>query len=457
MTPLQFLLILRAHYKAAVAAFMLVVTTGVAVTLLMPKRYSATATIVMDVRTPDPVAGTILPTMLDTQIEIIKSDRLAQRVVETLKLDKNPSLIDDWKKDTGAKGTILQWLGERIQRGLLVTPGKAGNLIDINYTAGDPTFAATAANAYAQAYISTTIDLRVEPARQYSMWFAEQVKVMRENLEQAQTRLSQYQQEHGIIAKEGDADAESARLNDLISQLAAVQGQTADIQSRARSSDVVAGSAESGLVQTLRGQIAQLEVQLREAGENLGRNHPQYQRMEAQLASLKNQLEMEKLNVARDLSVARNVSRDREAQLRAAIDAQKKKLLQLKGGQDELAVLQRDVGAAQAAYDNVVHRYNQTNLESQIDQANVSVLNPALEPLTPSSPNFRKNALIVLVASLLAAGGAAVLLEFLDRRVRTVRDLEDMLQVPVLAVIGPPHKSGRFAQLTSQVLRLEHK
>lgn len=460
MSPLQFLLILKAHYKVAVAALLITLIAGIVISFNMPKQYLATTSLVFDVRTPDPVGTLASPTaqgFMATQLEIIKSDRLAQRVVETLKLDKSPTVISDWKAATGGKGTIQQWLADRVKKGLSVVQGRGNNLIEISYTAGDPAFAATLANAYAQSYINTNIDLRVEPARQYSAWFAEQAKVLRENLEKAQARLSQYQQEHGIVAKEGEMDAEMAKFNELVAQLAAAQGQTVDIQSRARSSEVLPGFAEGGLVQTLRGQVAQLEVKLREASENLGRNHPQYQRMEAELASLKNQLEVEKLNVARELSVSRNVSRDKEGQLRAAIEAQKRKLLQLKGGQDDLSVLQRDVEAARSAYDNVVRRYNQTSLESQIDQTNVSVLNPAVEPGAPSSPDFRKNGLITLLASLLAGAGAAILLEFLDRRVRTVRDLEDMLQVPVLAVIGPPRTQGKFAQLTFQALRLENK
>jgi uncharacterized protein involved in exopolysaccharide biosynthesis len=155
--------------------------------------------------------------------------------------------------------------------------------------------------------------------------------------------------------------------------------------------------------------------------------------------------------------VSKSVALNKESQLLAAINTQKKKLLQLKGGRDELSVLQRDVDAAKVAYDNVVKRYNQTSLESQIDQTNVSVLNPATEPMAPASPDIRKNALVTLLASMLVGAAAALLVEFLDRRIRSVQDLEDMLQVPVLAVLSPPRKQSRLVQLTRQTLMLELK
>jgi chain length determinant protein EpsF len=462
MNPFQLLLILRAHYKVALIAFVVTLIAGVGISLTMPKTYVTTTSLVFDVKTPDPVAGltsSMVPTgYMATQVEIIKSDRVAQLVTVALKLDKNPAVIQDWQKATRGEISIQQWLGERMQRGVSVSQGKGTNIIDITYAAGDPVFAAAAANAFADAYISTNIDLRVDPARQYAHWFGEQVKVMRDNLEKAQTNLSEYQQQNGIVSKDEDTDAETAKLNELYTQLTAAQGQTVDIRSKVRAGGELPPEAtQSSLIQALKTDIARQETKLREAGENLGKNHPQYQRMEAELASLKNQLEMEKLNTARDLTVSKSVAMNKESQLIAAINAQKKKLLQLKGGRDELSVLQRDVDAAKVAYDNVVKRYNQTSLESQIDQTNVSVLNPATEPMAPASPDIRKNALVTLLASMLVGAAAALLVEFLDRRIRSVQDLEDMLQVPVLAVLSPPRKQSRLIQLTRQTLMLELK
>jgi len=186
---------------------------------------------------------------------------------------------------------------------------------------------------------------------------------------------------------------------------------------------------------------------MQEYGSNLGKNHPQYQRMEAELASLKQQLATEMKTVTSSFTASGNASNAREASLQAAINAQKKKILQLRSERDQLAVLQRDVDAAQASYDSVTRRFNQTNLESQLTQTNVSVLNPAVEPTEPSSPNFKKNITVTLALGLILGGGIAFLLEFLDRRVRSADDLAQMLQFPVLAVIERPKKRHRLLRL----------
>lgn len=461
MNPVQFLFILRAHYKVALVVFILAVAVGLGISLLMPKTYVATTSLVFDVKSQDPVAGVFLPVVpgyMQTQIDIIQSDHLAQQVATILKLDQNPVVRQQWKEATDGKGNLQLWIGELLQRGLLAAPAQGSNIINISYAAGDPSFAAAVANAYAQAYIIASIQFKVDPARQYADWFGEQAKVMRQNLEQAQAKLSAFQQEKGLVEKEGQMDAETTRLNELSAQLTAAQENSVELRSKLMSGgNAITAVSDNALVQNLKTEIAKQEAKLREASENLGRNHPQYQRMEAEIASLKNQLRAEETNVINGLSASKNIVMHKESQLRAAIAAQKKRVLELKSERDQLAVLQRDVDAAKSAYDNVIRRYNQTSLESQVTQTNVSVLNSAIKPQEPSSPKFRKNMAVSVLLGILLGGGAAFLLELLDRRIRSVQDLEDMLQVPVLAVLSPPRQQNRLALLAQQTLRLEFK
>jgi chain length determinant protein EpsF len=456
MKPKQLWLILRAHYKAALVMFVLVAIATAALVYFLPKRYTAQASLVFDVKSVDPLQGALLPVMpgyMATQIEIIRSNRVAITVIKLLKLDEAPSVKQQWTEDTGGKGNIDDWFAERLLRGLSVAPAALSNVITVAYTSGDPAFAALVANSFARSYIDANIDLRTDPARQYARWFDEQGKSMRENLEKAQSRLSAFQQQKGIVAKDEQVDAETGILNNLTMQLTSVEGQTVEAQSKqTASADTLPEVQQSTNVQGLRSTIALKEAALQDAAGNLGKNHPQYLRMQAEIAALRKQLEVEAQKVSSGFGTSRSVSKDRERELRAAIAAQKRKVLEMKTDRDQLAVLQRDVDAAQSAYDGVVRRYNQSNLESQVTQTNVSVLNSAVEPLDPSSPNVPRIILLGLAGALLAAMGIAYLLEMLNRRVRSVEDLSDMLQLPVLAVIEPPRKQPRLPLMRPKLL-----
>lgn len=448
MNPLQILLILRAHYLIVLFVLLLALTVGGVVSWLQPKQYTSTVSLVFDAKQQDPIAGLFVPIMpgyLATQVDIIKSDRVSQKVIRMLRLNENPFLKQQWLAATQGKVNIEVWLGDLLRKGIAVEPSRGSNIINMYYRAADPGFATTVANAYAQVYIEANIELKVDPARQYARWFEEQGKSMRENLEKAQARLSEFQQQKGIVVRDELLDAEMTKLRDLTAQLTVVQGQTADAEVKRKSgADTLPEVMLNSVLASLRSDIVRQEAKLQEMAGNLGKNHPQYKRMESEIAALKKQLEAETRHVTSSFSATRSVSKDRESDLRAAIAAQKKKLLELRSERDQLAVLQRDVDAAQGAYESVSKRYIQTNLESQITQTNVSVLNPAIEPFQPSSPNIPRNMAIAFLAGILLGVAAAFLREMLDRRIRSAEDLADMLQLPVLAVIERPRQPRRI-------------
>lgn len=437
MNAKQFLLVLRARYKVVLLVLLCTVAAAQAVNQYLPRQYLATAAVAFDLRSPDPVAGVILPVMLATQVEIINSERLAQKVIKSLKLNENPAVTAQWLEATGGEGKFEQWLVASMQKSLEVVPSRDSNVIRIGYKASDPAFAATAANAFAQAYVDTTIELRVEPARQNSRWLEEQGKSLRESVERAQAKLWAYQQKTGIVVTDERLDFETVRLNQLSTQLTALQEQVADVRSRQKSrAEPLPEVLQNPLVLSLRTDIARQEVKLQEAAGNLGRNHPQYRRMEAELAELRRTLESETRSVTKSFSASREVGSGKEAELRAAIEAQRNKLLELRSARDQLAVLQRDVDAAQRIYDTVMQRFNQTSLESHATLTNVSVFAAASEPAAPNFPKPLRTMLLLSVLLGLALGaGAALLLETFDPRIRSADDLADMLQMPVLAVV----------------------
>ena len=350
---------------------------------------------------------------------------------------------------TQGKGQVADWMANLLQKGLKVTPSRESNIINIAYQGADPSFVASVANAYAQAYIEASVEMKVEPARQYARWFGDQAKVLRENVEKAQAKLSEFQQHKSIVVTEEARDDELAKLNDLTARLTAAQSETREARIKQRSgsgrTDTLPEVMNNSVVAGLRIKIADLEAKLKEVAGNIGTRHPQYQRMELELAELKARLAAESSHVASGYTSNDAVGRSREAELGAAIEAQRKKLLVVRGERDEIAVLLRDVDTAKRAYEAVNNRFNQTSLESQVTQTNVSVLTPAIEPIEPSFPKPLPQMLLMAAALGILLGCAAAFgLEMIDRRVRSPEDLAEMLQLPVLAVIEPGRRGRRL-------------
>lgn len=451
MTFQQFLLILRARWWVIAGILLTVVVTAAVVSLILPKKYTATTSLVVDAKSADPLMGAMLPAQmmpgyLATQVDIIGSTRVAERVVALTRMDQVPLIQQQWRDETDGQGSIQTWLASLLMKQLEVKPSRESSVVTISYTGTDPAFAAAVANAFAQAYMETNLELRVEPARQYAQWFNERTKGLRDDLESAQRKLSEYEQQHGIIAGDGRFDVESSRLAELNSQLVMVQGQKADSRSRQSQS----GAAESlpevmanPLISGLKADVARLEAQRGQLLGRLGANHPEVAKVDAEIASLKQRVATEIQRVASSLGTTTRISAAREAEIAASVEEQKARVLELKAHRDQIAVLQRDVENAQRAYDLVTQRLAQTSLESQTQQTNVAVLTPASAPLQHSSPKLLLNLVLAVFLGSVLGLGVALLLELIDQRVRSEEDLLQLSGTPLLGAM--PQSGSRSA------------
>lgn len=270
--------------------------------------------------------------------------------------------------DTGEQARSNDLLAGRLRKNLDVRPARESRVVQFRYSASDPRFAAATADAFAQAYIDTQLRLNIDPARRSSVWLESQSKDLREEVERGQAKLNAYQQRHGITGGNDRLDLETQRMNELSAKLVTAQAQRYEAVSR-----------------------------------ELGENHPQYQSVIAQ-----------------------------EESLRRLLAEQKGRVMQLRKQYHEMEMLQRDMESAQRAYDAAVQRHSQTSLTGQLDQTNVSILSRAVVPTEPSSPNVTLNLGVGAMLGLLLGFGAALLREIADRRVRSERDIEAELGLPVL-------------------------
>lgn len=421
---------------------------AVGFSLMQPSSYLATTQVVLDLKSPDPVAGVVypgqlMPSYMATQVDIIKSRRVALKVVDSLKLADNAVVRDDFaKRKTG--GTLRDSLADSILKNLDVKPAKESAVITINFTGTDPRFTAILANAFAKEFINTSIEMRADPAKESATWFIAQSATLKENAEKAQRKLSEFQRTKGIVSGEERFDVENARLQELSTQLVGLSAQTVDSnrrQSSARDSAASGSGAQvqevlnNSLVQSLKADVARMESRMQERLAILGAGHPDIVKLEQELASLRSKLKFEESTIVGSLGKSFQINQQRENQLRASYDAQRAKVLSIKQSRDELIQLQREYESAQRASENVLQRLNQTSLESQATQTNLSVLNAATIPNDPIGPLPIRNGLLAGVLGLLAGLGAAWLLELLNRKVRTIDDLSVHSGIPVISML----------------------
>ncbi|MCH8181532.1 MAG: chain length determinant protein EpsF [Proteobacteria bacterium] len=443
--------VLRARWLVATITLVAVFGSVAAYTWMMPRKYIATSSVVLDIKNPDPIAGQAQaavgsPTYMLTQIEVITSTRVAEKAARILKLDQVPELRNKWQQSTGGIGSFEAWVANVIKAGLEARPLRGSNVITFLYTAEDPKFASAAANAFMQAYLVTSVELRTNPAKQFNEEFDEKAKQLREKYEASQRRLSEFQQQQGLVVTDERMDIETNRLNALSNDYLQMQSAMADSNSRqsaARSSpdqspDVISNATVAGI----RGDIIRQEASLEQLSSRLGDNHPQVVELKTSLAELRRKLDVESRRIVGSVSVANNVTSARLGLMKAALDEQRTKVLKLKSIRDEASLLQRDVEVAQRALEAVTVRMQNATLESQAPQANVAPLEYATPPGNASSPRIGSNLALGMALGLVLAVALAFFIELFDRRMRTATDVEALLDLHSMGSL-PRFKTSR--------------
>jgi chain length determinant protein EpsF len=441
MSLSQFFSILRA--RRGLAAFILFSTLVLALgwVLLRPATYRAIAPVLVDVRSDPtnatPLQGMVAPSFMTTQVDIIKSDRVAQRVAQILPPDQPP--MKAWREKAAKQTAPDRWLAANLERGLEVKPARETNIINITWVGRTPAEAARVANAFAQAYLETNLDIKTEPAKKYTVWFDEQTQSARDRLEKAQQKLAAYQEKAGIVTADEKSDFEMTRLNELLQQLSAAQ-------TRGVGGSQAGASDASPLVNNLRQDVARAEAKIAQASATMGSRHPEMLRLQSELAAMKSRLSEESHRVGITAAQSAEGRAERVRALQSAIGDQKAKVLGLNRQRAEMSILKSDVDSAQKAFDTVTASAAQARLQSMSTQTNVMKLAPAVEPMEATGPTSMQAILLGLVVGFVLAVAGALMAELANRRVRTAKDLSMATHLPILATV-PAANSSHYQPL----------
>jgi protein tyrosine kinase modulator len=459
MNLYQFLSALRARFHVFALLLFVTVLAAAAVSFLLPKTYTATVALLIDAKEEQSLSNVLRPLVgpqerasyMQTQLDIIKSEKVAHKVVEDLKLTQSPA-AQKLVKDAAEHGRSVEAsLVENLLEHLDVDTTQS-SVIQVSFSSLSPTYSADVVNGFGKAYIDTMLELRVEPTREAAAWFDEQLKSLRANLEDAQARLTEYHQSRGIVSADEHVDVENTRLAVLSDQVGRAQEQTFDWTTRERQArkflennappDRMPEILDNPFIQRLKENVLHGEAKLQELSTQYGVNHPQYQRQVSENRSLREKLDVEMKKILAGIENSARQSRQREADARKAMAAQRERVLALKENRNELTVLRRNVESAERAYDTAMQRSVVNQVDSRANQTNVTVLNPAAVPRKHSRPKITLNIALSMVVGTILGIVMVMLLEVLDRRVRSRSDLD--LDVPLLAVLNERRPAGRL-------------
>jgi capsular exopolysaccharide synthesis family protein len=453
----------RRHWKlVAVSVFVALVIASIHY-FITPKAYMSTATIQIERRNLSPVAGSTSPwfenfwnlEFYPTQYELLQSRGLAERVVKSLDLMNDPSFnpaAGARKEGTGATTAeedeaTLGRLALQIKGGLAVEPVRGTQLVRLSFRSSSPEFAARAVNAFSEAFIDMGVEDRYASAGKASTFLSSQIETLKQEITDKESQLQAFSRSSDIVTLDPESNVVLQRLESLNSGL--MDAKKLRIEREARYHEMMTSPPEAvadalapGVVGGLRTQQIQLQQEYENKLKTYKPEWPEMVALKAQIDNGQQHLETvirEMVQKARSSASAEYQAALRQEQsLTAELETSKREAIDQSSAAVQFTNLKVEIQTRRELLDQLMRQQSETEVTVRLQdtrESNIRIIDQALVPDGPFSPSLRKDLLYGLLLGLLLGVGAALLIEFLDRTIKTPEEIARRLGLPTLATI----------------------
>jgi capsular exopolysaccharide synthesis family protein len=372
----------------------------------------------------------------NTQLSVLYSRKLAEKVVERLKLT-SPAAAEGAPPEADAAGQFVSHLE--------IEPIPETFVIELRINHTDPKEAALWANTLADVYMDYSIEGQVEAAKRAYDWVNERLAETQRTMQDAQDKLLKSYQSQQIYVPEGSVSAVASsigKLNDDHVQtqtrrieLGAELEELADMRRKGRRPDHLPRIAEDAMVMELTGKRDALVVDLSRLKEKYKVAHPEIQKLQLQIDQINSARQARVVQIEEGLRAEYRQLQRREAELRDAMEAQKSQAVAQSAKLTELESLKKQADSANNLYGVLLQKLNETNIAASIQNSNVRLLDRATTPATPVSPQKKRMALAGTALGLLLGAAYVLLRDLVANTIRDADDVERYLHLDLLAAI----------------------
>jgi succinoglycan biosynthesis transport protein ExoP len=393
---------------------------------------------------------------IPTEVARMQSNLVVFYTIKELALQHRgpfPNAFDHMSPDAGVEAfppAQLQMMIGSVRGSLRVSAVTGTDIIAIDYRDPRPQVAKDVPNTIVEVYLKRNLDDHMEGTGRVTRWLATEMEGLKQQANDAQARLGRYQREHNLIEigpasgpNGGQTDSlELDRLRINNEQVASAQADRIVREAKLRLAesndpDLVASVAPSSTLMTLRAELLSLTAQYSQLTTRYGANFPRVRELRNQIASVQNQIDIEMRNVQQRIREEYNNSTHTLNLMQTQVDKQREAAYKLNESAAQYARLRQDAESSRELYDQLQLKLKESNLAAGLNTASVTVIDEALLPLGPVSPDVRTNVMIAGALGLLLGVLGAFILDSLDDTLRTTDDVE--LFSGLLSIGAIPH------------------
>jgi polysaccharide biosynthesis transport protein len=468
------------EWKFIAVVFTAVLVVGTVYTWRQIPLYTATSQVLLDPRKEKAAGAEAILSddrldyaMIDSQMAIIRSTVFLRRVVEKERLVSDPEFgsgparggptVAD-QPDTGrAKDdeplppdvamSIEALKGAVSVRGGSQTQFAISYLLSISVTSRDPARAARLANAVADAFVVDKLDARFEAAKRASAWLSDRLVELKNQLRESEEAVAHFRDEHGLIQSGSNITLNQQQLSELNAKLVAARAEAAEKKARVdllASIQAKGGNIQSlpdieklGAMASLHEQEAKISQQEAELLTRYGNTHPLVVNIHAQHHDIARAIAAESQRVATSIKNDYELAKARATALERSLQEVSGQTSIDDATTVRLRELERAAAVNKSLFEEFLHRAKITEEQSKFEAKEARVITPALTPGGPSYPPNSRYMMITVLLGLMLGVGGALAKEMLDAGFTTAKQVEDLLQLPVLTSVGRMQKRDR--------------
>lgn len=385
--------------------------------------------------------------LLQTQIDILRSRALAERVVRDLNLARQPQFRDAPSAGDGSLSAEAK-AANAVQKGLVVSLPRNTRVVPVSFEGTDPALAAKIANAYVNNLISGNLQRHYDTSGYAKEFLQNQLQLTKARLEQSERGLLGYAQSVGIVdpsagageqngVSTGPRSLTSANLIDLNQSLASAKATRIQAEGRWREAQATPVMSlpevlSNPAIQQMTQKRAELEAEYQQELQHRKADYPTVRQAAAALSELDRQISTLAGSIRNSILNQYNMTRRQESELAGTVGQLKGATLSEQRLGIRYNILKREVDTNRQLYDGLLQRYKEVSAESGVTTNNISVIDRAEAPVLPVSPkpllNLSIAALLGAIVALLAVAG----IEIFNDGVRAPDDVEARFGVPLL-------------------------
>jgi polysaccharide biosynthesis transport protein len=455
--------ILRKRKWSVLSTFAIVFALSVIATLNTTRLYQATSKVAIFPENPNVLGFKDMENSspdyeyeatLETQVAILRSDALALKVIEAMRLYQDPrfTTVKQVLPDSSMLGSSMQpdpaqaaGLLGAFHGGLIVQLVPSSRLIQVSYIHSDPQFATEITNTLVKTFIEENFKTKYNSVTQTSEWLSRELADLQLKVQTAEEKLVRYQKDHSILGVDEKQNIVTAKLDELNKELTAAQTDRIEKEADyklAMNADPASftkvtpeGRDSGGLLSKLREKEAELETQYAQATTQFGSGYPKVTELSNQLKQVREAIETEKTKMRERLRDEYLGALQREDLLASAFNQQKQEANHLNESAIEYSVLKRDAETNRQLYQDLLQKLKEAGVSAGLRSSNIRVVDIARTPTYPITPNVQRNLVMGLLLGLSLGIGLALVLESFDTTVRNMEELSAISTLPGLGTI----------------------